>query len=94
MLGTTLRQAVLHLAPSVLLRPLSTSPWLAARGRGRYLEDGLLLVLCHFRYLKDGSNKQELSGETRELIQKARDTDDRTWQVGSGDLLGTSGGFG
>jgi large subunit ribosomal protein L30 len=36
------------------------------------------------RYIKGGSNKQEISQETRELIRNAKDPDDYSWQLGHG----------
>jgi len=35
-------------------------------------------------YIKGGSNKQDISPETKELIQQARDPDDLSWQEGPG----------
>lgn len=74
LLGLRIRQSFprmpLSSLPPLSCRPLSTTSSLLARGRGRYL--------------KDGSNRQEISAQTRELIEKARDTDDKSWQLGPG----------
>jgi len=35
-------------------------------------------------YIKGGSNKQDISSETKKLIQEARDPDDFSWQLGHG----------
>jgi len=36
------------------------------------------------KYLRGGSNKQDISQETRDLIRQARDPDDLSWQEGPG----------
>ena len=56
-------------APLSPFRGLATSGALGARGRARYV--------------KGGSNRQDLGPEARELIAKARDMDDLSWQVWS-----------
>ena len=35
-------------------------------------------------YIKGGSNKQDISPETKKLIRKARDPEDFSWQLGPG----------
>jgi len=57
-------------APLSPFRGLATSGALGARGRARYV--------------KGGSNRQDLGPEARELIAKARDMDDLSWQLGPG----------
>jgi len=56
--------------PRLLPRSLHTGAALAARGRNKYV--------------RGGSNRQEMSQEARDLIQKARDPDDLSWQLGEG----------
>jgi len=36
------------------------------------------------RYIRGGSNKQDISPETKKLIEHARDPDDLSWQLGPG----------
>ena len=36
------------------------------------------------RYIKGGSNKQDISPETKKLISEARDPEDYSWQLGHG----------
>ena len=35
-------------------------------------------------YIKRGSNKQDISPETKKMIRDARDPDDHSWQLGHG----------
>ena len=66
MLATRVQQALR--APLSSYRGLATCGVLGARGRARYI--------------KGGSNRQDLGPEARELLAKARDMDDLSWQVG------------
>jgi len=76
MLSSRLGQCLRRLGPpssnleasSVCSRTLMTSSVLGAQGRNRYV--------------KGGSNRQDISPETKELIRKARDPEDFSWQLG------------
>lgn len=75
MLGSQLRQSVIRFFPNLFA---SNSP----QSRNLFISTVYEADKNRSRYIKGGSNRQDISPETKELLKHARDPDDMSSQLG------------